>query len=465
MIRLLSERLRPADPATRDAGLSIVEVVVALLVFAVITTGSLVAVGTVLAMSSDSRSREVAANLAAEAVDTARAVRDIDDIASGATTATINGTTFTVSQVVSWVTTKGVDSTCTPASAADNGALLYKRVNVSVSWSGMRASTTPVRSDTVVAPGSKINDPDRGSVLITVRGADGGGVPGVTVTIAPDPKADVPGRALTAESLPGLTNADGCAVAVRVVPGTYTVTLSRADGVPYRDPQQNATPVKTGISVARGDTSGHSFTYGPADDYTMNYASNYTGSTLLPGDLRTTITGSNGVTVPVGTDAHRYLYPLSSGYTFIAGPYVPKGGSSTSCLSPDPASWPVAADGRVGKPQQAVLSDVPVALPMGVTTVKLGSGHTFIKATTTTAQGGDPGCDATMTYTFQLDSAPGQATIALPFGTWKIQSARDSGSSLSAVTLGQLVGSFLGSLLGGTGASGNVVTLDPRVAP
>ncbi|ROS58980.1 hypothetical protein EDF38_1820 [Frigoribacterium sp. PhB160] len=465
MIKRLSARLRPADPAERDAGLSIIEVVVALLVFAIITTGSIVAVGTVLSMTADNRSREIAANLASQAVDTARSVTDIADIASSTTPVSLNGVDFTVKQSASWITTTGLDSACTPANASSNGSLLYKRLNVTVSWSGMRPSTQAVRSDTVIAPGSKINDPERGTILVTVNGADGAGVAGVTVTIEPDSGTSTPGKTLDASSVPGLTNADGCAVATKVVPGSYKITLSRADGQEYRDPYQSATPVKTGITVVKGDTTGQVFSFAPADDYSMNYVSGYSGTALKPASLETTIKGSNGTYVATSPDDHQYLYPLSSGYQFIAGKYVPAGGSTASCLSPDPSAWPKSADGKTGKAQPYVLTDSPVDVPMGVVTVKLASGQRFIKATTTTAANGDPGCAATMTYTFTLSSAASQATIALPYGTWRLQAASNSTSTLSNITLGSIVGSILGTLFPGTGSNANVVTLDPRTAP
>jgi len=464
MFERLSARLRPADPAEREAGLGIVEVVVALLVFAVITTGSIVAVGTVLSMTADNRSREVAANLASQAVDTARSITDIADIATGTTPVTVNGTEFAVKQSVSWITTTGLDSACAPANAAGNGSLLYKRLNVTVTWKGMRSATSAVRSDTVIAPGSKINDPERGTILVTVKGADGAGVSGITVTIEPDKTASAPGKALDSSSVPGLTNLDGCAVATKVVPGSYKITLTRADGQQYRDPFQSAAPSKT-VVVAKGDTTGQVFTFAPADDYTMNYVSGYTGIALKPASLDTTIKGANGTYVATTPDDHQYLYPLSSGYQFIAGTYVPAGGSTASCLSPDPSAWPKAADGKTGKAQPYVLPESPVDVPMGVVTVKLASGQRFIKATTTTAANGDPGCAATMTYTFTLTSAASQATIALPYGTWRLQAASNSSSTLSNITLGSIVGSILGSLFPGTGSNANVVTLDPRTAP
>jgi Tfp pilus assembly protein PilV len=175
----LSARLRPLDPEARDAGLSIVEVVVALLVFAVITVGSIIAVGTTLTISSDNRSREVAANLAAQAVDVARAVTDVVAVASGTTTTVVNGTTFTVAQTAAWITTTGVDATCTPASSSGNGSLFYKRLQVAVTWSGMRKSTAPVRSDTILAPNSRLNDQDTGTIVIGVKDTKGGPVSGV----------------------------------------------------------------------------------------------------------------------------------------------------------------------------------------------------------------------------------------------------------------------------------------------
>ncbi|NRD26666.1 carboxypeptidase-like regulatory domain-containing protein [Frigoribacterium sp. VKM Ac-2836] len=470
MFQRLSDRLRPADPDDRDAGLSIVEVVVALLVFAIISVGSIVAVGTTLALSSDNRNREVAANLAAQAVDTARGVNDVVSVSSGTTTTTVNGTIFTVAQTAAFVTTTGVDTTCTPAASSGNGSLFYKRLQISVTWPGMRKSTAPVRSDTILAPNSRLNDQDTGTILVGVKDTTGAGVSGLVVTVEPDDKSSAPGKALASASRPGLTNGDGCAVAIKVLPGSYKVTVSRADAAPWRDAYQSQAPVKTGIVVAKGDSAGVSFTYDLGDDFAVKYASTYTGGTfLLPNDLKTTVLGGPLPYTINGNVSDVYLFPKTTGYQMIAGDYRPTGAEGGSCLSPDPAAWPANPTGKTAVRQPFVAASAGGAsydLPMGVTTVKLASASdTVIQARSTTALNGDPGCAATQTYTFDVKNktAKNEVTIALPYGSWAITSGRST-SSLSPLTISGLIGSVIGSIFGGTGSTANVVTLDPRPA-
>jgi len=470
MFQRLSARLRPLDPEARDAGLSIVEVVVALLVFAIITVGSIVAVGTTLTMSSDNRSREVATNLAAQAVDVARAMTDVIAVASGTTTTVVNGTTFTVAQTAAWITTTGVDATCTPAASSGNGSLFYKRLQVAVTWSGMRKATAPVRSDTILAPNSRLNDQDTGTIVIGVKDTKGGPVPGVVVTVEPDTGSNAPGKALTSGSKPGATNADGCAVAIKVLEGSYKVTVSRADAAPYRDSRQQPAPVKTGTVVVKGDTAGVSFTYDLGDDFELGYASNYTGGTvLLPNDLKTTVLGGPDPYVINGPVSDAYLFPLTTGYQLIAGTYLPAGTSGGSCLSPDPAAWPANTAGKTATRQPFVAASDKTAaypLPMGVTTVKLASsGDTLVQARSTTALNGDPGCAASQTYTFTVKNktSANEVTIALPYGTWAISSGTST-SNLRSLTISGLIGSIIGAVFGGSGGTANVVTLDPRPA-
>lgn len=470
MFQRICTRLRPLDPEAREAGLSIVEVVVALLVFAIISVGSIVAVGTTLALSSDNRNREVAANLAAQAVDTARGVSDVVSVSSNTTTTTVNGTVFTVAQTAAFITTTGVDTTCTPTAAAGNGSLFYKRLQISVTWTGMRSPTNPVRSDTILAPNSRLNDQDTGTILIGVKDTTGAGVAGLVVTVEPDDKSTTPGKALTSASKPGLTNADGCAVAIKVLPGSYKVTVSRSDAAPWRDAYQAQSPVKSGINVVKGDSAGASFTYDLGDDFTLRYASNYSGGTfLLPNDLKTTVLGGPAPYTVTGSVSDVYLFPQTTGYQMIAGDYRPVGAEGGSCLSPDPAAWPVNAAGKGASRSPYVAASAKAAtyaLPMGVTTVKLASGSdTVIQARSTTALNGDPGCAATQTYTFDVKykASGNQVTIALPYGTWAITSG-PSTSSLRAITISGLVGSIIGAIFGGTGTLANVVTLDPRPA-
>lgn len=469
MLQRISARLRPTDPADRDAGLSLVEVIVALLVFTVITTGSIIAVGTVLSMTSDNRSRVVAANLASQAIDKARGAADVFLVTNASTTQQLNGTTFTVKRTASWVTTGGVDSQCATPGQSGNGSLFYKRVNVSVTWTGQRTSTTPVRADTILAPVSKINDPSTGTILISVLDQTGAGSAGVVVTIATASLTGNTASALSADSSPDPTDTDGCSFATKVQPGTYTVTLSRADGTPYRDRDQAADPVQT-VVVSAGDTASALFSYAAADTYRPTYATNYSGQALLPTDLTTTYLSSDGRRYVAPTRVtDQYLFPTATGYQVFAGTYAPTGAAGGSCLSPDPASWPATADGKTGKRQAIAVPDplssktAAAPVPMGVVTLNVGNGDRTIRAVSTLGQNGDPGCAIGQTLNFTRTGNGTTATVALPYGTWFIKSGPTT-SSLKDVTIGTLIGSLLG-VLKPSASTSNTVVVDPRTAP
>jgi len=469
MYSRLAAVLRPADPADRDAGLSIVEMVVAFMVFALVTVGGMVAIATSLTLTSDNRAREVGANLAAQEVDAVRSAADVFQVLDASTTTALNGTTYTVDRTVSWVSTTGLDSQC----GAAGGALLYKRVNVAVTWPGMRASTPPVRADTVLAPNSKINDPAYGTILVSVTSITGsGGTAGVTVTVKPSAVAG--NKAVDLASQPAVTDAQGCSYALKVAPGTYDVTISRTDA-PHRDEKQAPVSTKV-VGVAAGGSASAGFTYDRAGQFPMSYAVGFTGDRLLPADLSVSFLSTYPQYDAVGTDATRDLSPTSSGYQAIAGPYAPASAGAKSCLSVDPQTWPTAADGAVGGRAPAAAaapgtrSSTPLGVPMGVVRVKLAESVGFVRAKTATPIDDDPGCRGGLTYTFDVRTANKKATgnvvdLALPFGSWTFT----TGTSANAIGL-PVAYTALTPLTRGRShfdltLSFNAVLLDPRRAP
>ena len=201
---------------------TLVELVVAMMVFAVVALGVAYSMLSVLSITNDSRSRQVAANLAAQEIDLTRSVADIFSLQDRSTTETVNGTVYTLDRKTDWVTATGIAADC----GVGGGTLQYKRINVTVTWPRMVGSN-PVRADTVLAPSSKINDPLLGTILVRVKNAGGTGSANVTVTATP--VSGTGATAITETILP--TDAEGCTYVLKVKPGTYTVQISRADSV------------------------------------------------------------------------------------------------------------------------------------------------------------------------------------------------------------------------------------------
>lgn len=347
--RRASDRARAAEA---DAGFSMVELVVAMMVLGVMT---MVVVGLVLqtqAMSVSNRSRVAAANLAARELDIVREefTRDKNapaGVADQGTVAnphqltgqaqgqplTVDGTAYTVRRSSAWNLVGSGSSPC------EGGALVNYptlRVEVEVTWAGM-GSVAPVVSEAVLAP--KKDDKVAGThgyVAVKVTNSKGQANPGRSVVVSS-----------ATESKTGTTDASGCAV-VQVNPaasGTpYTVRLASAG---YVDVSGVAEPVKSAGLVERGKLNNNTtFAYDTATTLRIRFvdaagdlvadsavagqpytlvASEYagsSGSTLLVADAATVeLTGL----WPTQYGAYFGTAPPADGYATVTpgGPGVP----------------------------------------------------------------------------------------------------------------------------------------------
>lgn len=445
----LRTRLRAAQP---DSGVSLIEVIIAMLVFAIIAVGVGYSTVTILKITDDTRARQVATNLATTAIDAARSIPDPFDIVNLTTTQVVGDTTYTIVRSTSWVETSGADVGC----GTGTGTLQAKRVNVTVTWNGMLTTTQPVRSDSLISPDTRINDPARGTIRVSVLGVDGVGEAGVSVTITP-----TTGGAVLTEQ-PELTDTDGCSFALKVVPGTYSVTINRSNSV---DQNQATSPTKSVVVVAGGSVAAQ-FQYDYAAQFSVTYASNYpTPVPRFPTNLQTSYLSTYGVSLVNGTPSQVSLHPYSSGYSGIAGTYIAPSQSGAGCVNVDPAAWPAATVGStalaagvrqppVAAPPQGTTS---MSIPMGIVSVR----HTttaFLTAVSATAApaAADPGCATAMTFTFGQVLINGSTVIALPYGSWNLYSHSTANGTRVPITGANLTG-LVRSLVGG-----NVITLDPR---
>src|SRR5690349_8006477 len=178
------------DPSRRgrrdERGFSLAEVVVAM---AVLGIGAAAALSTFVAGTRAVRDltlRTTAANLLSRQIESARAVRTLD-VADGrqVTTQVAGGTTFTLTQDVTYVDPSSSTTLC-----AGTGNTLRA---VGVGANGLGAGT--------------------GTLAVLVAGASGTPVAGIRVTLSPG------GAAQT-------TGSDGCAVFAGLAPGSYTASAS-----------------------------------------------------------------------------------------------------------------------------------------------------------------------------------------------------------------------------------------------
>lgn len=449
-----------------DSGISLVEILVAMMIFAMISIAVAYSLTLSLTMSSDARQRVVAANLAAGEVDLLRSVTDVFSILDKTSTVTVDGDSYSVVRSTNWFTGGGADASC----GAGGGTLQYKRVNIAVTWQGMRSTTAPVQSDTILAPDGRINDPSLGSILVAVLNSSGTGSAGVSVTATPSSVTGNTAAALTVAPL--ATDAQGCSYILKVAPGTYDVKVSKSG---YVDTMQSVGSSVRTVAVAAGSAASAGFQFDLAGKYDVTYAPNYSASPAIikPTNLEMTYLNTYGTFYTSASVNPAPLHPFSAGYVAIPGHYVDPSVPSGGCKSVDPEAWPVRTVGTttyVGQrvPLKAVLPGDTIGLqaPMGVATLKLKSvGGTYLNAVSQASAPGteDPGCAVGMKYTFGAVLSTSTVlthALALPYGSWKLYSANSATGTNNLIGTAAVTLTGQGTLTSSTG----IVTFDPREA-
>ncbi|WIE75486.1 prepilin-type N-terminal cleavage/methylation domain-containing protein [Curtobacterium sp. MCSS17_007] len=457
MLLRIVDRLRAARES--DEGFSIIEVMVAMTIFAMIAAGVAAGIVSTLYLTQDNRSREAALNLANQALDAARSTKDVFTLDDETVPATVGNQDFTVKQTTNWINSDGSDNTC----GAGSGVLAYKRVSISVSWtSGTSPRQKNVVLDTLISPSSAVTSATASTIVIGVKTATGGPNQGVAVAFTPRS-----GGASAIARPPAATDANGCTYAVGVTPGTYRVTITKAGNI---DPDGTAAPYAD-VTTAAGGVGNKTFQFDRGLTVTAGGPLNLKDgvSAKLPTALPMTYRYDDQVkTVSTVTTT---LFPYQ--WKAVAGAF------SDTCTNVDPSAWPTAngfatspnifnaADGVTPGFNPTTDSTVTARAPMGIVDVTTSGLDTVLVAkvkNTSAVPNGDPGCQAT-TYVFTGLSSLRPTTIALPFGTWSLAGTTAVGNLLASGSV--KIAANPDALNLKTTTSGNVVTLDPRtvVAP
>jgi prepilin-type N-terminal cleavage/methylation domain-containing protein len=446
MISRIADRLRSARG--NEDGFTIIEVMVAMTIFAVIAAGIAAGITASLVLSKDTRAREVASTVAMEDIDSLRDLPSIFDIKSGTATPTVGNQTFALTREVSWTRSSGSATAC----GTGDGSLSYKAVTVTVSWktSASSSGSQQVTMSSAIAPLTNINSDTTGSILIGVTNANGLGVSGIVPTITGPAGVTVPA-----------TDAEGCTYVSGVAPGTYTVKIARTG---YVDSNQQASPSSQTVTVAAGASGAAAFSFDAAAKYTFGYTTTPSVGAILPTNMPTTlINPASGTTQLTNTAGSASLFPFGVGYRAVAGTYVVDASgaaSSTTCLAPEPGSWTTPnAKGKVGTPSEPANNTSTVAVQMGAVKLSKLTAGQYLTAKTTTPVSGDPGCAVGMTLQFPVLKAD-TATIALPWGTWRVYSGSSAGSTTNALTLK----TENAAMVTNGAVTGGVVMVDPRPA-
>jgi type II secretory pathway pseudopilin PulG len=382
--------------------MGLVEMLVALTVAALILSG--VAYGLIRALwtTRDSNSREVAAQLASEAIDQARGTTDVPNLAGTTYTKSVDGTTYTVVRTISTYLSNGATSPC---DGSGNASVKYKKIAIRVTWPQMAPGTKSVRADTLLTPSASVFDPSKGNVAVKVLDAKAKPVEGVMVRAAGSVDNDVQ-----------YTDDSGCAFFDGVTPDAYTVTASLTN---YVSRAGLAMPTAS-TTVTSGNTSSVAFDYDLAGSLNITLGdSSYPAPANVPVALYNTALLPDGTTTYAGTGTTRTLstlFPFASGYSVWAG----------SCVDADPAGLIGGTTPyHVGGVRPAAVTTSATGAPgAAVEMAKLrvvvldNLGVPIVGAQVQAAHGGSATCDATESYVLGSTDGGGSLKASLPWGTW-----------------------------------------------
>jgi prepilin-type N-terminal cleavage/methylation domain-containing protein len=429
-------RRRASVRVDDEAGFTMVEMVIAIFIFAMVITGVGVGMSSALNLTSQNRNRSIAANLAAQQMDTIRSTdfTALDQMTQPPQTVTlptttIEGVPYTMVQYTHWVRKNDTGASAGPCQSPPTAAnpLAYIAVTTTVTWNGMHG-VLPVQTNTVISPPVGVYDQTEGHIRVTVLNAAGQPVSGALVSIA-NPAQGVSDSATTA--------ADGCAFFAYQPTGAYTVTLSSALG--KVDGQGSSAPSQT-VTVKSASTSSVQFLFDSAASLaltltpkTPGYLTPATAGYDVPSTVKvylanTALTPSGKALYATPTGLSRTitpLFPYSAGFQAWAG----------TCSDADPQGV-----NSLGAPYYpGAIRDPASALTPGATTpgtvtlpstslqfkrTSAGSAAYTVIAIHTAAS--DTGCPVAETYTLAspLTLVAGTTVavnVSLPYGSWTIQ--------------------------------------------
>jgi type II secretory pathway pseudopilin PulG len=409
----------------RQDGYSIVELLVAVTVFALVFAAVSIGIGRALEVNRGNRNRSAAAYLAARQLEEARA-KAFASVALGRTTCVYSAPTstcnvpspYTVVQDVAWASPGSTSTSCDVPTTSGSG-LAYKRVTVTVTWPDM-GTVAPVTSQTLLTPPAGSYDPNDGHILVQAFDRDALPLAGQTVSLTGP------------ETASQTTTADGCAFFAYLDPGTYTASLSTTG---YVD-RQGGQPATQSVGVTASQITRVQFDYDRAATLSVG-VSTPTGA-VIPSGIGLTVANSN---LTVGTRSFQQsstgsgttrtvtpLFPYTSGYQVWTG----------DCADADPAAYTGGSRGAVLASSQGATTTGSAALDAVDVTVRRTSvtGTLQSGATVSATHTAGTGCTAgeTLTTTTTTDTN-GKLRLALPYGTWTISAVSGTRTGTATVTL------------------------------
>jgi type II secretory pathway pseudopilin PulG len=380
--------------------MTLIEVVVAMTLLALLMLGLGGALGAGLRLIRTDRQRVVAANLATQQMERLRTTA-FPDIPLGRTeiTETVDNIAYAVRQDVEWQDQGSDNGPC------DGGTTLdFVRVDISVRWDDM-AGVKPVQSQTVLAPSAGSFDPAKGNIAVQLRDRSAADLAGVPV------RASGPSGTFVRS-----TTASGCAFFTGLTPGSYTVSLSSTG---YVDGQGVASPSQS-VTVSAGATPSRQFDYDLAATLavTMTAPNGGTVPNALAISVGNTHFPTPGSKVFTGTGTSRTianLFPYPEGFRLWAGECAD---AKPPSATDDVIDGPVAAE--PGQTTAATLQIPTVNLRV----LRAGVGVPGVQVTAVH----DSSC--TSSFVVGTTDATGTVQAVVPFGRWQFR----VGTTSSALT-------------------------------
>jgi len=419
------ERFRPRSHAIRqralltdDAGVSLIELMMAIVIFAIAMAGitaGFVSVGQKTRLNKD---RVAAANLASRELEIARNVFNASstgpitiaadlDVTNGyplpggtaGSPLVVDSVPYTVFRRAEWLPAGTGQSPCDGGSGVTYPTLA---VNVKVTWPYM-GQVKPIESNTLLTPPKGVLASSTSFVAVKVLGSNGLGKEDVPVTVSGN------GGTYTAT-----TAEDGCATVAVATTGTYTASLNSSGWVDFYGA---ANPSKS-VTTSASSISRLTFNYDRAGSLQLNLTT--TSGYALPTGLRSVTLGNTGLQ-PSGTQIKDIgtggnatittLWPFSDGYTLWAG----------SCGQSDPAAAGGSRALAVVVPGNGSASTTTQLAPVRVN-VTTSTGSAIAAATVTATPLSTISCVATENpLTLGVTNSSGQLQTSLPAGSWTLK--------------------------------------------
>jgi prepilin-type N-terminal cleavage/methylation domain-containing protein len=426
----MQQRLRP-QAAERDAGLSLVELMVAIVLFGLLATAVMTTLNYTINTTRNDRNRVAAATLAQRELEIVRNQFYNGQQGQGPKTITVNqvtnpsplpggtsgsplvvdGTEYTVVREATWSNSAGGGTASSPCENGGTNELAYLKVHVEVTWKKM-GSIQPVTSDTLLTPPKGTYTSDTGHIGVKVVDRDG------------KPQAGVPVTITGPSSQSGATASDGCAVFAFLPVGSYTVTMTDTGFVNSKNEPAPSYPA----SVQVGAITRLAVDYDRAA--TLQVALAAPGGYTLPTPTAVGVVIGHSALLPSGRATYNgtgssrtisSLFPFSGGYEVWAG----------TCLDADPqfygGSRPALAAATPGSSTAVSVPLYPVDLLVKESDGDLEVGKTIIaKHVVNGSLGGDAGCPSGPgipgeTHTLGITDGTGRVAGSLPMGSWQFE--------------------------------------------